>query len=152
MRGVVPKKRVSRAGTSNIIQQYLWDTIDPFHNNFSPSGKQLEHRKLAHEFKQQTDGCIAIFHKYYCYTKRGSVTTNLSLRNNRGYVSDVSKFHYAGIGHGWKRITFYVQKRIATLERCHNQLLVPDKPLGVPTSVKQPAYLPVAGTLPFSSK
>ena len=24
-------------------------TIDPFHKDFSPSGEQLEHRKLEHE-------------------------------------------------------------------------------------------------------
>ena len=34
-----------------------------------PSDGQLKYRKLAHD-KQSTDGCIAIFHKYCCYTKR----------------------------------------------------------------------------------
>ena len=35
-----------------------------------------------------------------------------------------------------KVITFYVQKHIAALEMCHNQLLVRDKPLGSPASMK----------------
>ena len=26
----------------------IWTVIDPFHKDFSPSGEQLEHRKLAH--------------------------------------------------------------------------------------------------------
>ena len=47
------------------------EAVDLFHNILSPSGKQPEHRKLAQELKQPTAGCIAIFHKYYCYTKRG---------------------------------------------------------------------------------
>ena len=48
-----------------------------FHNNFCPSGEQPEHRKLAHELWQPTVGCIAIFHKYCCYTKCGGITTNI---------------------------------------------------------------------------
>ena len=40
------------------------------------------------------------------------------------------------MGHGLKRIKFYVQKHIAALEMCHNQPLVCDKPLGAPASVK----------------
>ena len=42
--------------------------IDLFHNDFSPSGKQPEHCKLAH-------------------TKCGGITTNLTLRNHWGYVN-----------------------------------------------------------------
>ena len=34
---------------SNIRRTLVGKQIDLFHNNFSPSGKQLEHRKLAHE-------------------------------------------------------------------------------------------------------
>ena len=39
-------------------------------------------------------------------------------------------------GHGLKLNTFYVRKHIAGLAICHNQVLVRDKPLGVPASVK----------------
>ena len=70
--------------------------IDLFHNIFSPSGTQPEHRKLAHELLQPTAGCIAIFHKYCCYTKCGGITTNSALRNHWGYDTDVPKYHNAG--------------------------------------------------------
>ena len=43
---------------------------------------------------------------------------------------------YGYMGHGLKLITFYVQKLIAALAMCHNLLLVRDKPLGAPASVK----------------
>ena len=62
---------------------------------FPPSGERLGHRKLAHD-KQPTAGCIEIFHKYCCYTKCGHITTNLTLWNHWGYVTDVSKYHNAG--------------------------------------------------------
>ena len=39
------------------------------------------------------------------------------------------------MGHGLKFITFYVQKHIVALEKCHNPTLVRDKPLGAPISV-----------------
>ena len=64
--------------------------IVPFHKDLSPGGEQLEHRKLAHELKQPTAGCIAIFHKYCCYRKRGGITSNLTLRNHWGYVTVLS--------------------------------------------------------------
>ena len=38
-----------------------------------------------------------IFHKYCCYIKRGGITTNLTLLNHGGYVTDVPKYHNAGI-------------------------------------------------------
>ena len=68
-----------------------------FHNNFSPSGEEPEHRKFAHELWQPTAVCIAIFHKYCCYKKCGVITANLTLRNHWGYVTDVSKYHNADI-------------------------------------------------------
>ena len=68
----------------------------PISQGFSPAGEQLEHRKLAHELWQPTAGCIAIFHKYCCYSKRDYITTNLALRNHWGYAADVSKYHNAG--------------------------------------------------------
>ena len=40
---------------------------------------------------------IAVFHKYCCYKKHGGIKTNLTLRNNWGCVTDVSKPHSAGI-------------------------------------------------------
>ena len=76
-----------------------WPTVhnSPISQRFSPSGEQLEHRKLAHEL-QSTAGCIAIFHKYCCYTKLGGITTNYTLRNHWGYVTDVSKYMYHNVG------------------------------------------------------
>ena len=68
----------------------------PFHKEFSPSGEQLEHRKLVHELYQPTDGCISISHKDCCYTKCGGITTNLTLRNHWWHITDVSKYHNAG--------------------------------------------------------
>ena len=68
----------------------------PISQDFSPSGEQLELRKLAHELKQPTAGCIAIFHKYCCYTKHGSITASLTLQNHWGYVTNVPKYHNAG--------------------------------------------------------
>ena len=68
------------------MRQYQWNIRDwliclayikvPFRKDFSPSGEQLEHRKLAHELWQPTASSIAIYHKYCCYTKRGGITTN----------------------------------------------------------------------------
>ena len=68
----------------------------PISKRITPSGEQREHRKLANELEQPTAGCIAIFHKYCCYTKRGGITTNLTLRNHWMYITDVSKYHNAG--------------------------------------------------------
>ena len=34
---------------------------------------------------------------YSCYTKRGGISTNLTLRSHGGYVTDVPKYHNAGI-------------------------------------------------------
>ena len=36
-------------------------------------------------------------HAGCCYTKRGGITTNLAVRNHWGYVTDVPKYHNAGI-------------------------------------------------------
>ena len=63
-------------------------------------------------------GCITIFHKYFCYTKRVGITTNL-------YMED-----------GLKHIMFYVHKHIAPLAMCHNPALVRYKPLVASVSVK----------------
>ena len=77
-------------------------------------GEQLEHRKLAHD-KQPTimiaAGCIAILHKY---SKRGGITTSLI-----------------------KDIAFYVQKHITPRTVVITSLLVRDKLLGAPASVKR---------------
>ena len=69
----------------------------PVSQRFFPSGKQPEHHILAHELKQPTAGCIALFHKYCCYAKRGGIKIDLTLRNHWRYVTDVSKYHKAGI-------------------------------------------------------
>ena len=70
--------------------------IVQFHKDFPPSGEQLELHKLAHELKQPTAGCVAIFHKYCWYTKRGGIIASLTLWNHWGYVTNVSKYHNAG--------------------------------------------------------
>ena len=36
-------------------------------------------------------------HKYCCYIKRGGIIINLTLRHHGGYVTDVPKYHNAGI-------------------------------------------------------
>ena len=38
--------------------------------------------------------------------------------------------------HGLKHISFYVQKRVVAMGMCCNPVLVRDKPLGAPASVK----------------
>ena len=76
------------------ITTTLANIIVLFHNDFPPSGEQPEHCILVHEFWQPTAGCMAIFHKYCCYTKHGGVSTNLT---HWGYVTDVSKYNNAGI-------------------------------------------------------
>ena len=74
----------------------IYSSNSPISQRVFPSGGQLKHRKqLAHD-KQPAAGCIATFHKYCCYTKRGGITTNLTLRNHWGYVTDVLKYHNAG--------------------------------------------------------
>ena len=52
---------------------------------------------LVHKLEQLSAGSIAIFHKYCCYIKHGSVITNLNLWNPCGYVIDISKCHDAGV-------------------------------------------------------
>ena len=82
-------------------------------------------------------GCIPIFHKYCCYTKRGRITTNLTLRNHLGVCYWCVQIPQCGyMGHGLKLVKFYIQKHIAGLEMCHNLPLAHDKPLGMPASVK----------------
>ena len=48
-----PYKPLTRIILQNRVTQmnaqYLRDAIVPFHKDFSPSGEQIEHRKLAHE-------------------------------------------------------------------------------------------------------
>ena len=48
------------------------------------------------------------------------------------------------MGHGLRNITFYVQKHIAYRVVCHNFLLVRDKPLVAPASVKQVYFISTA--------
>ena len=47
-------------------------------------------------------GCIAIFHKYCCYTKHGGITTNLILWNHRGVCYWCVRITQCGYMHGWK--------------------------------------------------
>ena len=64
---------------------------------FSPSCEQPEQRILAHMTEQPTTGCIAIFHKYCCYTKHGGIITKLNIWNHWGVITDMTKYHNAGI-------------------------------------------------------
>ena len=51
----------------------IYSSNSPISQRVFPSGGQLKHRKqLAHD-KQPAAGCIATFHKYCCYTKRGGI-------------------------------------------------------------------------------
>ena len=77
---------VSRLVCFSSLHFHFHFSIVLFHNNFFPSGEQPEHRILAHELQQPTAGSIAIFHKYCCYTKCGSITTNVTLRNHWGML------------------------------------------------------------------
>ena len=43
------------------VPYYTTMLIDLSHNDFSPSGEQLEQSILAHKLKQPTAICIAIF-------------------------------------------------------------------------------------------
>ena len=58
---------------------------------------------------------ISIFHKYYRYPNYGSTVTKLTLWNLWGYVTDMSKYHGAGVWspeYGLEYLTFYVQTHI----------------------------------------
>ena len=71
----------------------------PVSQRFSPSDEQSEQHihVVAHKLLQPTAGCRAIFNKYCCYTKRGGIIKNLTLKNYWGYITDVSQYHNAGI-------------------------------------------------------
>ena len=72
---------------------------------------------------------MAIFNKYCCYTKHSGITTNMTLQNHWRYVTDVSKYHNVG---KWS-----VQKHITPCTVVITSLLVCDKQLGAPPSVKR---------------
>ena len=42
-----------------------------------PNGEQPEQGVLAHILWQPFSGCIAIFHKYCCFTKHAAIITNV---------------------------------------------------------------------------
>ena len=80
--------------------------IAPFHKDFSPGGEQLEHRKWAHELWQPTADCIAIFHKYFYYTKRGGIRTNLTMISLEVRYRRVKIPQCGYMEHGLKDIAF----------------------------------------------
>ena len=99
----------------------------------SPSGEHPEQSILAHKSEQPTAGCISMFDKYCCYIKLGGIITNLALWNPWGYVTDMSKYHNAGMWSMDQNISCFMLKNIWHLRR---SVLVPcwpvrDKPLGV---------------------
>ena len=68
---------------------------------FSPSGEQPELRVSAHTVWQSTSGCIAIFHKYCCFTKHVGIVQicyKFDSKKSLVYITDMSKYHSAGIG------------------------------------------------------
>ena len=82
------------------LSSSLDNAIILLYNSFSPSGEQPEHCILAYKSKHQNNQLrfyIAIFHKYCCYIKHGSILTNLTLHNSWWYVTDMSKYHNVGI-------------------------------------------------------
>ena len=117
-RGIIPDILIS-ANAVPLVNIYLSNS--PISQRVFPSGGQLKHRKLAHD-KQPTAGCIAIFHKYCCYTKCGDITTNLTLRNHWGYVTDVSKYPVTmRVNGAWiKRYCVLCSKTYNISHSCHN--------------------------------
>ena len=114
------------------------------HKDFSPSGEHFEHSKLAHELWQPTACCIAIFHKYWCYTKRSGITTNLTMKSSGVRYRRVKVPQCAYMEHGLKDIAFYVQKHITPCTVVITSLLVPDKPHEAPASMKRVYYICVS--------
>ena len=114
----------------------LAQVIVPFRKDFSHSGEHPEQHELAHTLWQLTDDISQIFHKYCCNTKHGGIKTNLTQQNLWGHITDMSKYHNADKWYMDQRYCVLCSKTYNTLHRCHNFLLVRDKPLGAPTSVK----------------
>ena len=97
------------------------DPIVPFHKDFPPSGEQPEQHELAHMLYQLTDGCTAIFHKYYCFTKHGGIKTNLTLRNLWRHITDICQNTTMRVNGAWIKIYCVLcSKPYNTLHSCHN--------------------------------
>ena len=86
----------NRCELHTMWMQWIW-LNSPVSQWFSTSGEQPEQRVLAYALWQPTSGCIAIFHKYCCFTKEEGIIAKLTLQNPWGYITDVSKYHNAGI-------------------------------------------------------
>ena len=67
-------------------KQLVDEQCVPFHNDTPLNGEHPEQRELAHTLWQPTDGCRAIFHKYFCYAKHEDIMINLTLRNLWGHI------------------------------------------------------------------
>ena len=68
-----------------------------------------------------------------CYTKHGDIIINLT-RKSMGAYNWYVKYHNAGIS--LEHIAFYVQKHMTPRAVCYNFLLVHNKPIGAPISVR----------------
>ena len=79
-----PYKRYVNAGSNS-----------PVLEQFSPSGEQAVHYKLAHELWRTTAGDLELFHKYFSIQNMG-VLQQFWLYENIGGISDVSKYHNEG--------------------------------------------------------
>ena len=118
-------------------------------HDFSPRYEQSEQCILAHKLQQPIACCIAIFHKYFCYTKHEVIKTNLTLWNLWGYITDMFKYHMWVYGVHWlKYITFYDKKNHITPLPISYNLLVCNKPLGVAIFVRLVYSLPSPGWHP----
>ena len=84
---------------------------------------------LAFKSEQPSADCIAIFHKYRCYIKHGSIITNMTMTSLRVYYWYVQTSQYGYMEHGLECIMFYIKKHMAPLAVCccaplvHNRLL-----------------------------
>ena len=128
---------VSHLPSNTDKQKNLYSTpkIVLFHNDFTPSGEQPEHRIswviTTNCWLYSSISQISLLYEtWVCYNKV-DCTKSLDVCY---WCVKIQKFWY--MEHGLKHITFCVQKHIASLTICYNPSLVRDKPIGAPASVK----------------
>ena len=105
------------------------------------SSEQTEHCILAHELQQPTAGCIAIFHKYCCCTKHGSIKIIWLIEIIGGMLLMCQNTTMQVYGAWIKRYCVYVKKHLTPCTVVITSLLVPNKLLRVPASVKRAFWL-----------
>ena len=97
-----------------------------------PNGEKPEQHLQTYKSEQPTAGCMAIFHKYFCYIKHRGIITNLTLRNLWGHCLYVKIPCCGYMEHGLEYITFYVHKHMTSLAICSGFPLVRDGPIRAP--------------------